>query len=83
MRLQDLIAVAAKCRVVTALSQHHRACRAACPRDCSRTIPPMIRPGIAASILDGLMYGSGDAVIGINPVTDRRRRRVERCCDAR
>ena len=26
--------------------------------------------GIAASIVDGLLYGSGDAVIGINPVTD-------------
>ncbi len=26
--------------------------------------------GIAASIVDGLMYGSGDAVIGINPVSD-------------
>lgn len=26
--------------------------------------------GIAASIIDGLMYGCGDAVIGINPATD-------------
>jgi len=26
--------------------------------------------GIAASIIDGLLYGSGDAVIGINPATD-------------
>jgi len=26
--------------------------------------------GIAASILDGLLYGNGDAVIGINPATD-------------
>jgi ethanolamine ammonia-lyase large subunit len=26
--------------------------------------------GIAASILDGLFYGAGDAVIGINPATD-------------
>jgi ethanolamine ammonia-lyase large subunit len=26
--------------------------------------------GIAASIVDGLMYGCGDAVIGINPATD-------------
>src|SRR6185437_605578 len=26
--------------------------------------------GIAASIVDGLLYGSGDAVIGINPATD-------------
>jgi ethanolamine ammonia-lyase large subunit len=28
--------------------------------------------GIAASLLDGLLYGSGDAVIGINPATDKR-----------
>jgi ethanolamine ammonia-lyase large subunit len=28
------------------------------------------RRGIAASILDGLMLGAGDAVIGINPATD-------------
>ncbi|HCW88632.1 MAG TPA: ethanolamine ammonia lyase large subunit, partial [Marinobacter sp.] len=28
------------------------------------------RAGIAASILDGLLYGNGDAVIGINPATD-------------
>src|SRR5262249_43096474 len=26
--------------------------------------------GIAASMLDGLMYGCGDAVIGINPASD-------------
>jgi ethanolamine ammonia-lyase large subunit len=26
--------------------------------------------GIAASMLDGLLYGVGDAVIGINPATD-------------
>ena len=27
-------------------------------------------PAVAASILDGLSYGSGDAVIGVNPATD-------------
>ena len=32
--------------------------------------------GIAASILDGLLYGSGDAVIGINPATDNLRERA-------
>jgi ethanolamine ammonia-lyase large subunit len=37
---------------------------------CSPTIRPTIRKGIAASIIDGLMYGCGDAVIGINPATD-------------
>ena len=69
MRNQDLIAVARKCRVVTAfrdtiglpgrlavrLQPNH-------PTDDPR--------GIAASIFDGLLYGCGDAVIGINPVSD-------------
>src|SRR5260370_2654027 len=32
--------------------------------------PPDDRKGIAASIVDGLLFGSGDAVIGINPVSD-------------
>jgi ethanolamine ammonia-lyase large subunit len=69
MRLQDLVSVAAKCRVVTRfrttvglkgrlstrLQPNH-------PTDDAR--------GIAASILDGLSYGCGDAVIGINPASD-------------
>ncbi len=68
-RLQDLMIVAAKCSVVTRfrntiglaghlsvrLQPNH-------PTDDAR--------GIAASILDGLLLGSGDAVIGINPATD-------------
>ena len=69
MRNQDLVIAARKCRVVTKfrntiglpgtmavrLQPNH-------PTDDAR--------GIAASILDGLMYGSGDAVIGINPASD-------------
>ncbi|MGZ5272557.1 MAG: ethanolamine ammonia-lyase subunit EutB [Ramlibacter sp.] len=69
MRNQDLIAVARKCRVVTRfrntlglpgrlavrLQPNH-------PTDDLR--------GIAASTLDGLLYGAGDAVIGVNPVSD-------------
>ena len=68
-RLQDLMAIAAKCSVVTAfrdtlglpgrlsvrLQPNH-------PTDDAR--------GIAASIFDGLLLGAGDAVIGINPATD-------------
>jgi ethanolamine ammonia-lyase large subunit len=68
-RLQDLIVIAAKCSVTTAfrntlglpgrlsvrLQPNH-------PTDDAR--------GIAASIFDGLLLGSGDAVIGINPATD-------------
>ena len=73
-RLQDLMVMAAKCSVVTKfrntvglpgrlsvrLQPNH-------PTDDAR--------GIAASILDGLLLGSGDAVIGINPATDS----PERC----
>lgn len=69
MRHQDLLLVARKCRVVTAfrdtlglpgrlavrLQPNH-------PTDDLR--------GIAASMLDGLLYGCGDAVIGINPAGD-------------
>lgn len=69
MRNQDLISVARKRRVVTAfrntlglegrlgtrLQPNH-------PTDDVR--------GIAASVLDGLLFGVGDAVIGINPATD-------------
>jgi ethanolamine ammonia-lyase large subunit len=69
MRLQDLIYVASKCRVVVGF------------RDTiglPGTLAVRIQPnhptddarGIAASTLDGLFYGSGDAVIGINPATD-------------
>ena len=68
-RLQDLMLIAAKCSVVTRfrstvglpgrlsvrLQPNH-------PTDDAR--------GIAASILDGLLLGAGDAVIGINPATD-------------
>jgi ethanolamine ammonia-lyase large subunit len=73
-RLQDLMIISAKCAVVTKfrdtiglpgrlsvrLQPNH-------PTDDAR--------GIAASILDGLLLGSGDAVIGINPATDS----PERC----
>jgi ethanolamine ammonia-lyase large subunit len=67
--LQDLMVIASKCTVVTRfrntiglpgrlsvrLQPNH-------PTDDAR--------GIAASILDGLLLGAGDAVIGINPATD-------------
>jgi len=69
MRNQDLIAVARRCRVVT----RFRSTIGLPGRLSTRLQPnhPTDDPrGIAASILDGLLYGSGDAVIGINPATD-------------
>ena len=69
MRLQDLVAVAAKCRVVTAFRN-----TVGLPGRLSVRLQPN-HPvddlqGIAASTLDGLLLGAGDAVIGINPATD-------------
>ncbi|HEY6489338.1 MAG TPA: ethanolamine ammonia-lyase subunit EutB [Terracidiphilus sp.] len=69
MRVQDLIIAAAKIRVVTRL----RTTVGLPGRLSTRLQPnhPTDNPlGIAASILDGLLMGSGDAVIGINPAGD-------------
>ena len=69
MRLQDLITVARKITVTT----HFRTTVGLPGRLATRLQPnhPTDDPlGIAASILDGLLLGSGDAVIGINPVAD-------------
>ncbi|MFC3061412.1 ethanolamine ammonia-lyase subunit EutB [Paenirhodobacter populi] len=68
-RNQDLILIASKARVVT----RFRNTIGLAGRLSTRLQPnhPTDDPaGIAASILDGLMYGNGDAVIGINPATD-------------
>ncbi|MEM9590710.1 MAG: ethanolamine ammonia-lyase subunit EutB [Pseudomonadota bacterium] len=68
-RVQDLVLIAQKCRVVTKF----RDTIGLKGRLSTRLQPnhPTDDPtGIAASIVDGLMYGSGDAVIGINPATD-------------
>jgi len=72
MRNQDLILVAKRCRVVTAF----RTTLGLPARLSTRLQPnhPTDDPqGIAASVLDGLLLGSGDAVIGINPVSDSPR----------
>jgi len=69
MRNQDLIAVARKRRVVT----RFRNTLGLAGRLSVRLQPnhPTDDPtGIAAAILDGLLNGCGDAVIGINPATD-------------
>jgi ethanolamine ammonia-lyase large subunit len=68
-RLQDLMVIAAKCSVVTAFRN-----TVGLPGRLSVRLQPNHPTddprGIAASILDGLLLGSGDAVIGINPATD-------------
>jgi ethanolamine ammonia-lyase large subunit len=69
MRAQDLIAVASKIRVVT----RFRNTLGLAGRLSTRLQPnhPTDDPrGIAAAIIDGLMLGSGDAVIGVNPASD-------------
>jgi len=69
MRNQDLILVAKKCRVVSRFR-----CTIGLPGRLSVRLQPNHPTddlkGIAASIVDGLLYGAGDAVIGINPAGD-------------
>jgi ethanolamine ammonia-lyase large subunit len=76
MRIQDLVLVARKCRVVTRFRN-----TIGLPGTLSTRLQPnhpLDDPsGIAASLFDGLMYGSGDAVIGINPATDNLPRVME------
>jgi ethanolamine ammonia-lyase large subunit len=69
MRNQDLILVARKCRVVTAFNG---------TIGLPGTMAVRLQPnhptddpaGILAATVDGLLYGCGDAVIGINPASD-------------
>jgi ethanolamine ammonia-lyase large subunit len=69
MRNQDLILVAKKCSVITTFRN-----TIGLPGHISVRLQPNHPTddprGIAASMLDGLLYGAGDAVIGINPATD-------------
>ncbi len=69
MRNQDLILVARKCTVVTRFRS-----TLGFPGCLATRLQPNHPTddvhGIAASMLDGLLLGAGDAVIGINPATD-------------
>ena len=69
MRLQDLVLVARKCRVVTSF-RNTLGLEGRLSTRLQPNHPTDDATGIAASILDGLTLGSGDAVIGINPATD-------------
>lgn len=70
MANQDLILVASKCEVITrfrnTIGQRGRLSVRLQPNH-----PTDDLRGIAASMLDGLLMGCGDAVIGINPATDQ------------
>jgi ethanolamine ammonia-lyase large subunit len=68
-RLQDLMSIAAKRQVVTRFRD-----TIGLPGRLSARLQPNhpsddLR-GIAASVIDGLLLGSGDAVIGVNPASD-------------
>jgi ethanolamine ammonia-lyase large subunit len=69
MRNQDLILVAKKCRVTSSFRN-----TIGLPGRMSVRLQPNHpfddAKGITASILDGIMLGSGDACIGINPASD-------------
>lgn len=69
MRNQELIMVAKKCPVITSFKN-----TIGLPGHLSTRLQPNHPTddvmGIATSMLDGLLYANGDAVIGINPATD-------------
>jgi ethanolamine ammonia-lyase large subunit len=76
MRNQDLISVSKKCEVITkfrnTIGLHGRLSTRLQPNH-----PTDDLKGIAASVIDGLLLGSGDAVIGINPATDNVHNAIE------
>ena len=69
MRNQDLILAASKCQITTQFRN-----TIGLPGHLSVRLQPNHptddMKGIAASMLDGLLYGAGDAVVGINPASD-------------
>lgn len=76
MRNQDLILAARKCRVVTRFRN-----TIGLPGRMSVRLQPNHPAddiqGILASTIDGLLYGCGDAVIGINPASDSTATAIE------
>jgi ethanolamine ammonia-lyase large subunit len=76
MRVQDLVLVAGKCEVVTRF-RNTLGLRGRMSTRLQPNHPTDDLQGVAAAILDGLFLGAGDAVIGINPVSDSLERYVE------
>ncbi len=69
MRVQDLVLVSQKIRVITRF-RNTVGLRGRMSTRLQPNHPTDDPAGIAASVLDGLLYGNGDAMIGINPATD-------------
>ncbi len=69
MRNQDLILVASKCEVI-AKFRNTIGLKGRFSTRLQPNHPTDDLKGILASTIDGLLYGSGDAVIGVNPVQD-------------
>ena len=69
LRNQELIGVARRCEVVTRF-RNTLGLRGRLATRLQPNHPTDDVRGIAASVVDGLLYGSGDAVIGVNPATD-------------
>ena len=76
MRNQDLVLVARKCEVVTRF-RNTLGLRGRFSTRLQPNHPTDDLRGILASTLDGLMFGAGDAVIGVNPALDN----VDACVD--
>ncbi len=69
MRIQDLVLVARKVRVISRF-RNTLGLRGRMATRLQPNHPTDDAGGVAASIFDGLLYGNGDAVIGLNPATD-------------
>jgi ethanolamine ammonia-lyase large subunit len=69
MRNQDLMLVARRCEVVTRF-RNTQGLRGHLAVRLQPNHPTDDPAGIVASLIDGLMLGAGDAVVGINPVSD-------------
>lgn len=69
MSIQDMVLVASKCEVITRF-RNTLGLKGHFSTRLQPNHPFDDLKGIAASVVDGLLKGSGDAVIGINPATD-------------
>jgi ethanolamine ammonia-lyase large subunit len=69
LRNQELIGVARRCEVITRF-RNTLGLRGHLATRLQPNHPTDDPRGVAASLVDGLLYGSGDAVLGINPATD-------------